>query len=175
MLRALTTISIILLTLVITPNISSADYKLYPIDNVYNAPFPDQPTFVGEIGQGKGKHRSYQYSDDTNIISYSATYQVNSDSFKTKDIHKIIKKYIDGVIIGSGGKLLSTQPADFNGYKGIKYVSEKNYDGVIAKKHGIVIFKNDRFHMWSVSDFQNKSKESAERVFNFYYKYITIN
>jgi len=175
MLKTLTIISIILLSLIITPNISKADYKLYSIDNVYNAPFPAQPTFVGEIGKGKGKHRSYQYQDESNIIAYSATYQVNADSFKTKDIHKIINKYIEGVVIGSGGKLITTQPADFNNYKCIKYVSENNFNGVIAKKYGIVIFKNDRFHMWSVADFQNNSKESAEKIFNFYYKYITIN
>jgi len=175
MLKTLNLLCMILLALVLMPSISNADYKLYSIDSVYNAPFPAQPTFVGEIGQGKGKHRSYQYSDEKNIISYSATYQVNPDSFKTKDTHGIIKKYLDGVIIGSGGKLLSTQNADFNNYKSVKYISESNIDGVLSKKFGVVIFKNNRFHMWSVADYQNNSKESAEKIFNFYYKYITIN
>lgn len=67
-----------------------AEFSIYTIDGKFEAVFPAKPQFTGELGEGKQKHRSYNYTDENSLIVYTATYQVGRAVFANKDIPKAL-------------------------------------------------------------------------------------
>lgn len=156
------------------PSLVSAEFMLYSLDGVYSAPFPAEPIFNGEIGSGKGKHRSYKYYDNNKMIIYYATYQVNKHKFNSSVLDEAIKNYVKGISLGTKADLIEFDYFVHNNNKAAKYVLKFSNNDPEALRYGVVIYKDGKFHGWSVTEYVGNSLQSAKNLFDHYQGYIEI-
>lgn len=149
---------------------SLAGYSVYTIEKKFEAVFPSNPKFVGELGEGKEKHRSYNAADESNLIIYTATYQVGKTRFKKSDVPVALKNYVKGLALSVDGKVVDYSYKIVNGHESAVYSMKYQLQGVSLRKYGIVSYKDGHFYLWSVQDLPSMSKQSAKVIFN---KYLT--
>ena len=144
------------------------------IDNKFDAAFPSNPQFAGDLGNGEQKHRSYNYTDESNLIIYTATYQAGETHFKKSDISAALNNYVKGQALVAGGNVESYSKRNIDGNDSAVFYVKYQYQGVPVRKYGVVTFKNGHFYQWAVQDFPSMSNLNAENIFNTYIKDFTI-
>jgi hypothetical protein len=151
-----------------------AEFTIYTIDNQYKAVFPESPQFTGEIGNGNQKHRSYNYTDQSNGIVYSATYQVGKTHFSKKDVPEAIRNYVKGQAVAFNGVVTAYRIQIIDGNDSAVFSIKYEPQGVPVRKYGVVAYKNGQFFQWAIQDFASRSSLSAEKIFNKYLANFSI-
>ena len=120
----------------------ASDYKIYTVDNV-SAIFSSQPTLTSEVTKNGKRFRSYNAQDEENINAFIVTYMLDSD--KSTNIEDSLKGYIEGLALGSNGKIVS--------YKYVKnkrpyadYIMKGKYGDIPFTRYGRVMYVNDKFY-----------------------------
>lgn len=155
--------SMILLLVFATP---AAAYSTHTIGGLFDAVFPDKPSFTGEAGPGKAKTRGYAATDEKNIIFFSATYQVNKNHLRKSEVARELRKFVNAQ--NGIGKVTSFRYQKIKGYEGAIFSLDVPYQGEIIRKFSIVCYKDGRFLSWSVQEIVNFSKLSAKYLFDKY-------
>lgn len=101
------------------PLTASAEYRIYTIDNKFDAVFPFSPKLTGQAGSKQNRHKSYHYTDEGNIIVYNATYQVGTTKFNDNEVNHALSNYMQGQLKSVNGKLLSSRNTTVNGNRSI--------------------------------------------------------
>lgn len=162
-----------LLLLLFTLN-SSAEPTIYTIEGKFEAVFPGQPEFSGEMGEGKLRQKQYSYLDQTNTIMYTAYYQVDNSTVSMDVIGSYIKGVIKGKALAMNGTVLHQDigklGSDYGGYFTINY----KYKGATARNNGAVIYHDGHVYQWSVTDFPSISTIDGQNIFNNYVKYFRV-
>lgn len=146
-----------------------AEFKAYTIDNKFEAAFPAKPQFHGELGQGEAKHRGYNYVDEDNAIVYTAIYQVGENSVKKSNELKLLRVYIEGLVLTAGGSMKSYSNQNINGNSSAVFHMKYKSLGYPTRKYAVVSYKDGRFYQWSVKDFPSISSLNAEDIFNAHF------
>ncbi|MFT7227660.1 MAG: hypothetical protein ACI8PW_000235 [Methylophilaceae bacterium] len=55
---------------------------------------PASPVLTGETGSGKNRYKSYNHTDENNIIIYNATYQVGTARFNKNEVNDALGYYV---------------------------------------------------------------------------------
>ena len=145
-----------------------AEFTVYTIDKKLEAVFPAKPQFTGELGKGKQKSRSYNHTDENNIIVYNATYQVGTVYFNENEVIDALRYYVQGQVQSVNGKLISKQNKIIGGNKSVIFSISFQFQGVSGRKYSVVSYKNGHFYQWSVQDLPGHSKLAAKKIFNTY-------
>lgn len=151
-----------------------AEFAIYTIDDRYEAVFPASPRFGGELGEGAGKHRSYNYTDESNLIVYTATYQVGKTVFAKEDQAEAISNYVKGQAWSVGGNVDSYSLQRINGRDAAVFLISFSYQGVPVRKHGVVSYKGGHFYQWAVQDIPAVSGLDGETVFQRYLPHFRV-
>ena len=133
-------ISVSVLFLVFSSN-AFAEFSIYTIDKKFEAVFPANPQFTGELGEGIQKHRSYNYTDESNLIVYTATYQVGKTRFKKSDVSEALSNYVKGQALVVGGSVKSYSNKNIDGNNSAIFHIKFQYQGVPVRKYGVVSYK----------------------------------
>ena len=152
-----------------------AEFSVYTIDNKFEAAFPAVPELTGETGEGKNKHRSYNYTDEKNLIIYTATYQVGKLVFKKSDISEALNYYVKGQAISVGGSVESYSNKNINGNDSAIFYVKLQYHGMPVRKYGVVSYKDGHFYQWAVQDIPTISSLNAKNIFNTYLDNFSVN
>lgn len=150
-----------------------ADISVYTIDGKIEAAFPKQPQLIGELGEGRQKHRSYQVTDDNNLI-FAVTYQLGKTRFKRKDIAEAISLYVKGNALSVGGRIQSQRAVKIGGNEGTYYVVEYELQGIPVQKFGAVIYRDGQFYSWTVQELKGVTKGSAANVFREHARHFSV-
>jgi hypothetical protein len=151
-----------------------AKFAVYTIDKKIAAVFPANPQFAGEIGEGKHKYRSYTYTDESNLIIYSATYQVGKTRFKKSDVPEALSNYVKGHALLVDGSVKAYTNKNVDGNNSAVFYVEFQYQGVPVRKFGVVSYKNGHFYHWTVQDIPLMSKLNAQNIFNTYLRDFSV-
>lgn len=151
-----------------------AEFAIYTIDNQYKVVFPGSPQFTGELGNGDQKHRSYNYTDEGNLIVYTATYQVGKTHYRKKDVPEAIRNYVNGQSLVANGIVTSYRKQLIDGNDSAVFSIKYELQGMPIHKYGVVSYKNGQFFQWAVQDFASRSSLSAEKIFNKYLANFSI-
>ncbi len=153
---------------------SYAEFLVYSIEDKFSAAFPGKPQFTGEIGQGKNRLRSYNFTDEENFLVYAATYQVGKSRYRKEDIPEAIRYYIKGSALVLGGEVISQRMTKLEGFHGAYFTIQYHVKGITAKKYGVVVYKHGHFYQWTIQEILTLSKQDAENIFNTYVKYFSV-
>ena len=155
---------------------SHAEPSIYTIEGKFEAVFPSQPEFSGEIGEGKLRQRQYSSTDELNTIIYMAYYQVVKNTIAKDVIGSYIKGIIKGKALALNGTVsyqdIGTLGSDYSG----KFTINYKYQGVQVIDHGEVIYRDGHVYQWSVTDFPATRIRTIDglSVFNYYVKYFKV-
>ena len=166
-------ISVGVLFLLLSGN-AFAEFAVYTIDNKFEAVFPANPQFAGELGEGKQKHRGYNYADESNLIVYTATYQVGETHFKKSDVSEALSNYVKGQALVVGGSVQSYRKKNIDENSSAVFYVKFQYQGMPVRKYGVVSYKNGHFYQWAVQDFSYMSKLDAQNIFGTYLGNFTV-
>lgn len=145
-----------------------AEFAIYSIDDKFEAVFPANPQFAGELGEGKQKHRSYNYTDEGNLVVYTATYQVDKTRFKNSDVSAALSSYVKGQALVVGGSVESFSNKTIKGNSSAVFVVKFQHQGVSVRKYGVVSYKDGHFYQWAVQDFPSMSALDGKSIFDRY-------
>lgn len=143
-----------------------AELSIYTIDDKFEAIFPGNPQFAGELGEGNQKHRGYNYTDEDNLIVYTATYQVGETRYKRSDVSAALRNYVKGQALVVGGSVKTYSNKIINGNNSAVYFVKYQTQGVPVRKYGVVSYKGGHFYQWTVQDFPSISSLDGENIFN---------
>jgi hypothetical protein len=152
-----------------------AEFSIYTIDNYFKAVFPGSPQNNGELGTGAQKHRSYSYTDESNLVVYTATYQLGKITFDTSSVSSALRNYVNGQASVIGGHVASYNNRAIQGNKSAIFLINFQFQGMSVRKHGVVSYKDGHFYQWAVQDFPGKSGMDGENIFTSYLDYFTVN
>ncbi len=150
------------------PLTAVAEFRLYTIDNKFDVALPASPVLTGESGSGKNRYKSYNYTDENNIIIYNATYQVGTEHFNKNEVNDALGYYVQGQMQSVNGRLISKQYKTIDGNKSVTFSISFQLQGVSSRKYSVVSYKNGHFYQWSVQDLPEYSKLTAKNIFNTY-------
>jgi len=162
MIKKLVSITVVLFILC---SYSFAENRSFSIDGKYNAYFPEKPKFLAELGQGSKRHRSYVYTDEENLIIYTATYQAGITRFAKKDVPKALENYVKGQALSVGGKVKSYKANSIGSNESAIFSVIYKYENVEIRKFGVLSYKGGRFYQWSVQNFPALSKLDGKTLF----------
>lgn len=149
---------------------SGAEPSIYTIEGKFEAVFPGQPEFSGEIM----RLRQYSYLDQSNTIMYTAFYQVVESMVKKDVIDSFIQGVINGKALAMNGTVsyqdIGTLGSDYGG----KFTINYKYQGAPVRNFGAVIYRDGHVYQWSVTDFPSISAINGQNVFNSYVKYFRV-
>lgn len=151
-----------------------AEFGIYTINNQYKAAFPANPQFIGESGSGEQKHRGYNYTDEGNLIFYTAVYQVGKTHYEKKDVPEAIRNYVKNQALAANGIVTSYRKQFIDGNNSAVFSIKYQLQGLPLRKFGVVSYKNGQFFQWTVQDFPSRSSLSAEQIFNKYLANFSI-
>lgn len=151
-----------------------ADMSVYTLEARIRAAFPKQPEYIGELGQGNQRHRSYQTADETNLLAYALTYQVGRTIFKQKDVAEALRRYIAGQALVVGGIVESVTLVKIQGDEGAHFVVAYQLQGMSVRKYGAVMYRDGQFFQWTVQEFPGISQQSARSIFRAYVKDFSV-
>lgn len=151
-----------------------AEFAIYTIDNEFEAVFPANPQFAGELGEGKQKHRSYNFTDEGNLVVYTATYQVGETRFKKSDVSAALSNYVKGQALVVGGNVEAYSNKTIKGNDSAVFFVKFQYQGVPVRKYGVVSYKDGHFYQWAVQDFPSMSALDGKSIFNRYLQNFSV-
>ena len=151
-----------------------AEFSIYTIDQRFEAVFPATPQFTGEVGEGEQKHKSYNYTDEGNLIIYTATYQVGRKIFSERDISNALSNYVKGQALVVGGSVETYSNKIINGNDSAVFIVTYQLRGVPVRKYGVVSYKSGYFYQWAVQEFPRMSTLSGENIFKRYLAYFSV-
>jgi hypothetical protein len=163
-----------LFTILLYSHILQADVSVYTVEGNIQAAFPGKPQYVGELGQGRQRHRSYQIADGKNVLAYAVTYQVGRTKFKQKDVADALRQYIKGQSLVVSGKIESFVPVRIQENEGAHFVIAYTLNGASVRKYGAVMYRDGQFFQWTVQDFPGISRQSGAHIFQAYVKHFSI-
>ncbi len=169
--KQLITVSFIL---IICPGQLGAEIRTYSIENKYEAAFPAPPKYSGEMGKKEKKHRSYSYTDEANLIIYTATFQVGKFDFDSSSIQGALSQYAKGQAQVVKGKLSSYESKKRGDNFSATFMVKYQYQGVAVRKYSVVSYSNRSFYQWSVQDFPLISILDAQKIFKKHIKEFVI-
>lgn len=147
---------------------SIADFAIYTIDNQFEVALPAPPRLVGELGEGKQKHKSYDYTDERNMVVYTATYQVGITRFRPADIPVALSNYVKGQALSVAGIVTSYSNMTINNNESAVFLVTYQHKGMTVRKYGVVSYKDGHFYQWTVQDSPSISSLEAKTIFNEY-------
>ena len=152
---------------------SAAAYSIFTIGGLYDAVFPASPSFNGEVDFGNLTYRSYEYTDNQNLIIFVATYQVNQRHFKKSDVRVALENIVKGQT-NFGLKITSVRYQKIGGHEAVIYSMEQPYEGRTIRKYSVSCYKDGRFLTWTVQDMASVSTLSAKLLFQKYLPYFSV-
>jgi len=136
---------------------------VFSIEGVFRAVFPAKPVFNAELSANGQTYRSYEYSDETNLIFYVGTYQKTRQRFRSSDIPEAVKLFVSAQ--STFGTVTSEQYTKFNDAFCAIYSTKGQSDGITIRKFAISCYDDGRFISWSVQDLIGYSKKDAGNLF----------
>ncbi len=167
-------IVIVLGLLFISVSATAAEIEAFSIEGKYRAAFPEAPNFSAGMGTGNSLHRSYEYTDEENLVIYTATFQVGTVEFKERDLPKALADHVSGQALSVNGKVGSIDIKIVNENLSAVFSITYAYKGVTIRKFGIVSYNGGHFYQWAVQDFPSLSHLSAEEIFNKHINLFSI-
>ena len=164
----------ICLVVLFNPVDSFAEMFVYTIEGKIRAAFPAEPKFVGEVGQGNLRHRSYQILDEPNLLVYSLTWQIGKTVFRANDVPEALVNLTNGDATSVGGEVVSTSFVEIDGNTGIHYLTEYRMGDLEIRKYSASFYRDGKLYSWSVQEFRGLSLLSAEFVFRSYVTYFSL-
>ena len=152
-----------------------AEFSIYTIDNRLRRVFPGNPQNNGELGTGAQKHRSYSYTDESNLVVYTATYQIGKTTFDASIVSSALRNYVNGQASVIGGHVASYSSRIIQGSKSATFLINFEFQGMSVRKYGVVSYRDGHFYQWAVQDFPGKSGMDAESIFVSYLEYFDVN
>ena len=147
-------------------------YSTFTIGGLYDAVFPASPSFNGQINHGNLTYKSYEYTDEQNLIFFVATYQVNQRHFKKSDVRAALKNFVKGQSIA--GEITSLRYQKIGGHEAVIYSMDQPYEGWTIRKYSVSCYKDGRFLTWTVQDIVSLSKQNAKLIFQQYLPYFSV-
>lgn len=144
--------------------IAAAETSIRNIDGELSAYFPNEPKFNGEAGSGGFKLRSYEYTDEHDIIVYTASYQLHPHDFDGQPEKDVVRDYAEGQAISVSGGIVDFEYKSIGDAAAI-FSMEFEYQGVKMRKYSIVVLNNGRLKQWSVQDILGYSSADAKTIF----------
>lgn len=128
-----------------------SDFYIYTVHNSYQAVFPRQPTFSGELGNDEITVRAYQYHDHGSLLGYSTNATLEKMRFRKRDIETALRNWVLGDVQSVNGHLETSLIGSVNGHPGATYRYSYLLHGEIEmRKCSAVIFHDGRFVTWAV-------------------------
>ena len=164
----------VVLVVLLHPVCSFAEMFIYTVEGKIRAAFPGQPVFVGELGQGNLRHRSYQFLDEPNVLVYSLTWQIGKTVFKANDVPEALLNLTTGDAISVNGDVVLTRFTKIDGNMGIHYTIAYRLGELEVRKYKASFYRDGQFFSWSVQDFPGISRFSAEASFLSYVAHFSL-
>ena len=152
-----------------------AELEIYSVDGKFEAAFPSNPEFNGETGKGKERFRSYSYTDENNLVVYTAIYQVDESRFKKGDVPKALRNFVEGQALIVGGHVKSYSANNRVGPNSAVFHVKYEYQGMPVRKYGVVAYRGNRFYQWTVQDFPSMSRIDGRDIFETYVGRFAVN
>lgn len=164
----------LILGFLLYPLSSLAEVSVYTIEGYIHGAFPEPPRFVGEIGKGNQRHRSYQSADEANLLVYAVTWQVGKTKFRNEDVHKAIQYYIGGDASVINGDVVSVDYRQIDNNNGAHYIIDYQLDNLQVRKYSAVIYRDGQFFAWSIQEFPGLSRLRAADIFQSFVQYFSV-
>lgn len=150
--------SLLLLATILWTSSINAEVAVYTVDGKFEAVFPSPPQLIGELGTGDYQMRGFNSSDQANLISYTASYQLRNIKHPAPTVEEEIKSFIVGQVLVVKGSLLQQSIGQFGSKPGAQFIISYNHSGIPVRKYGVVIYYDGRFYQWTIQEAPKLSK-----------------
>ena len=137
--------------------------EVFSIEGVFRAVFPAEPEFNAELSANGQIFRSYEYSDENNLIFYVGTYQKTRQYFRSSDIPEAVRLFVSAQSIF--GTVTSEEYTKLDDAFCAIYSTEGSFEDTTIRKFAISCYHDGRFISWSIQDLIRYSKKDASHLF----------
>lgn len=142
--------------------------QTYTIENTFQAYFPSKPRLNDSQKQNNFVMKSYEYTDEENLIIFNGTVSIFSIGLKNSEHKLFLKNGLDGQVKSLGGYNLRMEYVRINNCQAIVYSFNYTGDGHGIKKIGIMALKNETFINWAIQGIDGMSTKNIEDIFKKY-------
>lgn len=160
--------------LLLVIGLANAEVSVYNVDGRFEAAFPSSPQIIGEAGAGDFRMRGFNSTDQTNLISYTASYQLKPAKLSEPTIEDALRDFVNGQVLVVKGKLVHQSIGSLGGKPGVQFIIAFEYSGIPARKYGASIHYDGRFYQWTIQDIPGISKQDGLALFKEYVKYFRV-
>jgi hypothetical protein len=136
---------------------------VFSIEGVFRAVFPAEPVFNAELSANGQIFRSYEYSDETNLIFYVGTYQKTRQYFRSSDIPEAVKNFVSAQ--SAFATVTSARYTKLSDAFCAIYSTKAPVEGATLRKFAISCYHDGRFISWVIQDLVGYSKKDAGNLF----------
>lgn len=162
----------ILLVAICVNSFANAEPAIYDVEGKFQAVFPKSPQFVGILGSGNYKIRSFLAHDLTHNVMYRGAYGIGTLRYHKSYVPEALANFIKGEAITLDARITHESIGAIGGYHGAYYSLELVHRGHQAQIHGAVIYNGETFLTWAIQTLPNLSSQDGLELFNAYVDYF---